>query len=294
MQLRYPASIQAVVDNTPTSVAELISQIDLELEQVADQEAITEFERTSAIWAQHQAPLNVAKVSSWSIPIKWNGRNLLDTARHTIQSGKFPPTEYPIPEHSIYFAQLALHVFVYCLSEFQQLHGATDTPNLLPHPSRWSTIFPAYPTLETYQDRLLKGPSDLLVKSYYLSEDNNPGITSLFTLPFLAILQERRNDPLFVLAVHMEVLSCARYTPMHIPRWVWDGKVSKEDMDEFLARSAVREWFDSQPVAVREECERLIGAEKFVAREERLRNVRLDRKLGLKLWARESYCVRAG
>ncbi|KAG7090989.1 hypothetical protein E1B28_010056 [Marasmius oreades] len=255
MQLKYPASIQAVVDNTPTSVAELFAQIDLELELVADQEAITEFERTSAIWAQHQVPLNVAK-------------DLLDTARHTIQSGKFPPTECPIPEHSIYFAQLVLHVFVHCLSEFQhqQLHGDTDTPNLLPHPSRWSTIFPAYPTLEAYQDRFLQGPSDPLVKSHYLSDDNNPGITSLFTLLFLAILQERRNDPF---------------------------KVSKEDMDEFLARSEVREWFDSQPGAVREECERLIGAEKSVAREERLRNARIDRKLCLK-GARELCCVKAG
>ena len=69
---------------------------------------------------------------------------------------------------------------------------------------------------------------------------------------------------------------------MYPPSWAWDNKVSKEDMDEFLASPEVREWFDSQPGAVREECERLMGAEKFVAREERLRKVRNDRKLGLK------------
>ena len=54
MQLTYPASGQPLVYEPPT-------QVDLELEQVADRGRITEFERTSIIWAQHQAPLNVAQ-----------------------------------------------------------------------------------------------------------------------------------------------------------------------------------------------------------------------------------------
>ena len=61
MQLRYPAPIQAALDNTRTSLAELYAQMDLRLERAIDQKAIAEFERENAIWAQHRAPLNVAK-----------------------------------------------------------------------------------------------------------------------------------------------------------------------------------------------------------------------------------------
>ncbi|KAJ8075010.1 hypothetical protein PM082_019337 [Marasmius tenuissimus] len=55
------------------------------------------------------------------------------------------------------------------------------------------------------------------------------------------MLQERREDPVVILAVHMQALSYARYSPVQPPSWAsWNRNVCKEEMDEFLESQEVR------------------------------------------------------
>ncbi|KAL0063422.1 hypothetical protein AAF712_009626 [Marasmius tenuissimus] len=213
--------------------------------------AIEDFERTNGLLANERAPLNIAEVANVEIDMKYRRDYwlLLCFARNAIER-KFPPLRYPIPSDGISFPELVVHTYILCLSECSYLK--------LPSATSMDTIFPAYSTLETYQDDILHCRSPQLRDWQYLREENNPGITSLFVLPFLKMLGERKEDPLVVLAMHMQVLSYSRYTPdiAHKLLWfsIWDGVVCKEEMDEFLGSREVAEWFNGQPQGEDKEC----------------------------------------
>ncbi|KAG7086434.1 hypothetical protein E1B28_002388 [Marasmius oreades] len=192
--------------------------------------------------------------------------SLLETARQTtVKSNHFRLPDYPVPDRIELgrpkFAELVFHVFIICLGEGD---------NRIPSPIAWPNIFPAYPTLKLYQDDI----RTLEYKSQYLSEASNPGITSLLVLPFLEMLKERRDDPLVILAVHMQTLCHVRGSPNihHDSRWAWDGMVCTEEMEGFINGQEMREWFDCQPTGVKEECEVLVQEMGLVTRNVRMRN----------------------
>ncbi|KAL0065450.1 hypothetical protein AAF712_007514 [Marasmius tenuissimus] len=223
-----------------------------------------DFERRRSILAHYQAPLNIAEASSGMIHAKYDGdyHTLLDSARRTIQ----PPRQYPIPgddhNNQVSFAELVVHVFVHCASEYpRQLENRFSNARL-PSSTSWPSIFPAYSALKSYEDAITQRPSRLSLETRYLKETNSPGITSAFVLPFLSMLTERKRDPLVVLAVHMQILHYVRYIWAEpLLRTPWDsGTVAKEEMEEFLGSEEIREWFDSRPDGgrLREECERIV------------------------------------
>ncbi|KAJ8072003.1 hypothetical protein AAF712_009651 [Marasmius tenuissimus] len=237
-----------------------------------------DLERTNNMLAHHQAPLNVADGANIRLHVKYNGdyRCLLIAANVTINSN-YPLREPQFPIPSIFssphctFSVIVLHVFIRCVCEVILPPKSPFRDLRLPPPTSWSTIFPAYSTLETHRDAILS----LGHQSRYLTEASNPGITSLFVLPFLEMLKERKDDPLAILAVHMQVLSHVQDTGIRHDSswdWVWDGRVCTEEMEDFLESQEITEWFDSQPRSVREECEKSVQEMKLVTRKVRMRN----------------------
>ncbi|KAK1230977.1 hypothetical protein PQX77_005909 [Marasmius sp. AFHP31] len=224
-----------------------------------------EFARRCDLLAYYRAPKTIAREASYQICGKYNADyflQLLVPAHRKIKPLSRPGL-YPIPNGLVgsnsSFSELVLHIFFHCVSLSEAEEGG-DNPNpnvaeALPPPTSWPTIFPDYPTLKAHQEALLQGP--LLKKhSQYLRETNNPGITSLFTIPFLELLKTRRSDPLVILAVHMQVLffvRCVVPVPIH---WMKNSgaKLCKDQMDEFLGCREMEEWFQGQPETVRAEC----------------------------------------
>ncbi|KAL0060492.1 hypothetical protein AAF712_012725 [Marasmius tenuissimus] len=239
---------------------------------------IEEFERRNNILAHHRVPSSIAMAASHRIFLKYDKDyhlQLLDPACRMIES-RHPVSPYRIPGASLgdadSFAELVLHVFARCVTVSQ--HENKDNPTPLPPPASWPAIFPAYSTLEAHQDRILQESSRLLYDSEYLRESNNPGLTSLFVLPFLELLKARRSDPLVVLAVHMQTLYFARYVPAPL-LWIMCGGsgICKEHVDEFLGCQEVRKWLDHQPETVREECAKTVTGLGLETRDVWLRSV---------------------
>ncbi|KAG7097634.1 hypothetical protein E1B28_004966 [Marasmius oreades] len=185
---------------------------------------------------------------------------------------------FQFPPDSVRLSDLVIHAFSLCLSESKDTLISLKLPSV----TSLTTILPAYSTLQTYKAPILQLYSPHLEDWRYLREKNSPGVTSLFILPFLKMVKERKEDPLVVLAVHMRVLSYARFQPSayHGLYWfsVWYGLVCQEEMDEFLGSQEMTEWFDGQPERVREANKRVVGRIKLVTRKERLRKALVERE----------------
>ncbi|KAJ8072117.1 hypothetical protein PM082_015675 [Marasmius tenuissimus] len=196
------------------------------------------------------APGNIADAADERVLLKYNGDywSMLSSARKT--NGQ---SLYPIPDYPMAFSDLVLHLFIRCAKE-----SFGDPP---------SSIFPAHATLEKYRDVILAKRSHLDIESRYISEGYNPGITSLFVLPYLEKLKERREDPVVVLAVHMRVISYLQEPTTYLGPFVGSGMPSKEEMEEFLESREMVEWFGDQAEEVREVCDSIAREMGLVRRE---------------------------
>ncbi|KAK1224239.1 hypothetical protein PQX77_012861 [Marasmius sp. AFHP31] len=132
-----------------------------------------DLERTNNMLARHQAPLHIAEAVNNGPGIEYDGdyRRLLFATNVTIASNyPYYHSQFPFPQPT--FLKLVLHVFIRCVSEGYP-HSRSSFHDLrFPPSTSCSTIFPAYSTLETHRDAILKGA----YQSRYLTEASNPGI----------------------------------------------------------------------------------------------------------------------
>ncbi|KAG7095779.1 hypothetical protein E1B28_006483 [Marasmius oreades] len=245
---------------------------------------IAECERAYDRLAYSQAPLNIATAVDTRVNDKYSGFfELYRSAREDILSKRncLNPPHFTIPNPGEYlfgFSELVLHVFIRCVYDSSE-RGSPLVDLRIPSPTDWPSIFPAYSTLKTYLDLTSPESCDNISGNYlYIREYITPGITSLFVLPFLEMLKERKDDPAVVLAVHMRVLSYIRKLacPYIGPSWILlhgEETVCKEEMEEFVRSQEVVQWFGHHryPQDLKDECDAIVQDIEMATRNERIK-----------------------